>query len=709
MKKLVVYRELPEPLLASLRQRFDVTYFENIDAGNYAAFAAAVVDAHGLLGSNVTIDRALLEPARALEAVSTISVGYDNFDVDFLTERGIVLAHTPDVLNETTADTVFALILASARRLVELAEFVKAGEWTRSIGPAEYGVNVHSKTLGIIGMGRIGQAVARRARLGFGMTVLYHNRNSVPAAEAEFGARRLPLDDLLAQADFVCVMLPLNPATEKLIGAREFALMKPSAIFINAARGRVIDEAALIEALRNGTIHAAGLDVFEREPLPADSPLPAMKNVVALPHIGSATHETRYDMSRMAVDNIVAALDGKPQNVVNRVVAGALALAFGAVAVMQPSAPAVAADLIVSANDAKYVRVEGKDTYPESVGRDTLTLIDASSSPPRVQATIEVQHTLAGPPQAVAITPNGRLAIVSAPNRYDRAEQKVVLENFLQVVDLAASPPRVIEKIDVGSHPQGLAINRDGTLLLAATVAGTVAVLGIDTSKVSLREQLKISDRRLAGVSFTHDGRAALVALRDEQGVVVLDVNDGKVTTARDRVSTGVGPYAVDVSSDGRWAVVGNVGLAGLANPGRLYADADTFTLIDVSRRPFRAVQHVTVPAVPEGVALSPDGRWIAVQAMDGSNLPTDNSGRKPRGRVLLFEIRNGEAVRTANLPGGEAGQGIVFSADSKTILVQFNVEKQIAVYAVNGGTLKDTGQRIPVSGGPASLRSMPR
>ena len=261
----------------------------------------------------------------------------------------------------------------------------------------------------------------------------------------------------------------------------------------------------------------------------------------------------------------------------------------------------------------------------------------------------------------------------------------------------------------IGAHPQGLAINLDGTLLLAATLDGTVAVLGIDGNKVSLKDELKVADRRLAGVSFTHDGTAALVALRDEQGLVVLDVVDGNVSTTRDRVSTGVGPYSVDVSGDGKWAVVGNVGIAGLPNPGRLYADADTVTLVDMSRRPFRAVQHITVPSLPEGVAISPDGRWIAVQSMAGSNLPPDNPGRNPRGRVLLFEIRNGEAVRTADLPGGEAAQGIVFSADSKTILVQFNVEKQIAVYAVNGGALQDTGERISIAGGPTSLRSMPR
>jgi DNA-binding beta-propeller fold protein YncE len=375
----------------------------------------------------------------------------------------------------------------------------------------------------------------------------------------------------------------------------------------------------------------------------------------------------------------------------------------------QATTAAVAADLIVSGNDAKYVRVAGKDTFPDGVGSDTLTLIDASAVPPRVLATVDVQHSIAGPPQGVAITPDGHLAIVSSPNRYNYDEHKAVLETFLQIVDLAASPPRVIDKVDIGAHPQGLAINRDGTLLLATTLDGTVAVLAIDGNKVTLKDQLKISDGRLAGVSFTHDGSAALVALRDQQGLLVLDVNAGNVSTARDRVTSGVGPYAVDVSSDGKWAVVGNVGLAGLVNPGRLYADANTVTLIDVSRRPFRAVQHITVPALPEGIAISPNGRWIAVQVMNGSNLPPDNPGHQPLGRVVLFEIRDGEAVKKADLPGGEAAQGIVFSADSKTILVQFNVEKQIAVYAVNDGALQDTGQRIPLSGGPVSLRSTPR
>ena len=317
MKRLVIYKKLAQPLLELLRQRFDVVYFEGIDASNHEAFATAVRGAHGLLGGNVTIDRALLEQAQLLEAIATISVGFDNFDVDYLSARGILLSNTPHVLTETTADTIFALILASARRVVELAEFVRAGKWTSSIGPRLYGVNVHSKTLGILGMGRIGQAVARRARLGFGMSIVYYSRHPVEEAEAQLDARRLSLDELLTQSDFVCLTLPLTADTKKLIGARELGLMKPSAILINASRGAVVDEAALIEALGSGVIHAAGLDVFEHEPLPADSPLLAMSNVVALPHIGSATHETRDAMENLAVENIIAALEGRPQNVVN--------------------------------------------------------------------------------------------------------------------------------------------------------------------------------------------------------------------------------------------------------------------------------------------------------------------------------------------------------------------------------------------------------
>jgi len=384
-------------------------------------------------------------------------------------------------------------------------------------------------------------------------------------------------------------------------------------------------------------------------------------------------------------------------------------MAIVAILAIQGISPVIGADLIVSANDAKFVREGGVGGYPEGVGPDTLTVIDASVFPPKVVETVEVHHTLSGPPQEVAITPDGQLAIVSAPTFYDHAEQALIMENYLQIVDLTLSPARIIERIDIGAHPQAVAINPDGDLMLATTVEGTVAVLEIDGSTVTLKDQIRISDGRLSGVSFTHDGSAALVGLRDEQGVVVLNIDHGEVTTEFDRITTGVAPYAIDVSSDGQWAVVGNAGLAGLGASGQLYADADTFTLVDVSSRPFRAVQHVTVPSIPEGVTISPDGRWIAVQSMNGSGLPPGAEGYNPVGSVLLYEIQNGETVKTAELPSGEASQGIIFTADSNYLLVQLFTEQEIAVYAINGGALEDTGERIPVAGGPASIRSMPR
>ena len=235
-----------------------------------------------------------------------------------------------------------------------------------------------------------------------------------------------------------------------------------------------------------------------------------------------------------------------------------------------------------------------------------------------------------------------------------------------------------------------------------------MVVLEIDGNSVALVDEIKISDGRLSGISFTHDGSTALVGLRDVQGAVVLNIVDGVVSTEFDRITTGIAPYAIDVSSDGKWAVIGNVGLAGLGASGH-HADADSFTLVDTSRKPYRAVQHVTVPSIPEAVTISPDGRWIAVQTMNGSSLPYDADGYNPVGTVLLYEIQEGQAVKTAELPNGEASQGIVFTADSKYLLVQFSTEQEIAVFAVNNGDMEDTGERISVPGGPVSIRSMPR
>jgi len=213
-----------------------------------------------------------------------------------------------------------------------------------------------------------------------------------------------------------------------------------------------------------------------------------------------------------------------------------------------------------------------------------------------------------------------------------------------------------------------------------------------------------VGEKRLSGISFTHDGKAAIVALRDENGAAVLSVDGGKVTLTKERLSTGVNPYAVDVSSDGRWAVIGSTGIGG-----RIVDDADVVTLVDVSKRPFRSVQQISVPSTPEGVAISPDGRWIVVQSMAGTNLLATDPGRQNVGKLTLYEIKDGWASKVNEVPGGEAAQGVVFSQDGRQVLLQMDVERALGVYAIKDGKLVDTGTRIALAAGPVSIRSMPR
>jgi gluconate 2-dehydrogenase len=228
-----------------------------------------------------------------------------------------MLTNTPDVLTESTADLGFSLIMSSARRVAELDAYTKAGNWKRSIEAPHFGTDVYGKTLGIVGMGNIGAAVARRGRLGFNMPVLYSGNSRKTAIEQELGAQFRTLDQLLAESDFVCLVVPLSEKTKHMISTRELSLMKKSAILVNIARGPIVDEPALIKALQDGTIRGAGLDVYEKEPL-SESPLFALSNAVTLPHIGSATDETRQAMADRAYANLRAALLGdKPQDLVN--------------------------------------------------------------------------------------------------------------------------------------------------------------------------------------------------------------------------------------------------------------------------------------------------------------------------------------------------------------------------------------------------------
>ncbi|KAB8312807.1 glyoxylate/hydroxypyruvate reductase GhrB [Erwinia endophytica] len=315
---VVLYKKLPEDLRSRLDEHFVVTEINGLTPETVSQHADAFLQAEGMIGSGGKIDAAFLAKAPRLRAASSVSVGVDHFDIAALNERGVLLMHTPTALTETVADTLMTLVLASARRVVELTEYVKEGKWQGSIDEEWFGIDVHHKKMGILGMGRIGMALAQRAHLGFNMPVLYNARKHHEEAEQRFNAQYCSLDTLLQQSDFLCVILPLTAETHHLIGREQLAKMKPSAMLINAGRGPVIDEEALIEALKAGTIQAAGLDVFEKEPLPADSPLLKMPNVVTLPHVGSATHETRYNMAKDAVDNLIAALSGKVEkNCVN--------------------------------------------------------------------------------------------------------------------------------------------------------------------------------------------------------------------------------------------------------------------------------------------------------------------------------------------------------------------------------------------------------
>ncbi|EPM64124.1 D-isomer specific 2-hydroxyacid dehydrogenase family protein [Pseudomonas syringae pv. actinidiae ICMP 19073] len=318
MKKTVLAFSRVSPEMAErLAQDFNVIVPNPKQGDINAQFEEALPHSHGLIGAGRKLGREQLQNATQLEVVSSISVGYDNYDVGYLSERGILLTNTPDVLTESTADLGFSLIMSSARRVAELDAYTKAGQWTRSIEAPHFGTDVHGKTLGIVGMGNIGAAIARRGRLGFNMPILYSGNSRKSELEQELGAQFRSLDQLLAEADFVCLVVPLSEKTRHLIGRRELSLMKPGAILVNIARGPIVDEPALIEALQNGTIRGAGLDVYEKEPL-SESPLFQLKNAVTMPHVGSATTETRQAMADRAYNNLRSALLGeRPQDLVN--------------------------------------------------------------------------------------------------------------------------------------------------------------------------------------------------------------------------------------------------------------------------------------------------------------------------------------------------------------------------------------------------------
>ena len=319
MRKILITRAVFPEVVAALAERFEVEHNAEDRPWPPGELARRLAGKAGAMATVMDkFDEPLLAQCPELKVIANIAVGYNNIDVPACTRRGIRVTNTPGVLDDTTADLTWSLLMAAARRIAEADAYVRRGDWNIAFGVQYFlGQDIHHATLGIIGMGRIGQAIARRAS-GFDMKVLYNNRSRLPQAdEARLGATRVERDELLAWSDFVVVMAPYSPATHHLIGAAEIAKMKPTAILVNSARGGVVDDAALVEALKERRIAGAGLDVFEGEPglHPEFAKFP---NVVLTPHIGSASRATRIIMCNTAAANMAAVLEGKePSNPVN--------------------------------------------------------------------------------------------------------------------------------------------------------------------------------------------------------------------------------------------------------------------------------------------------------------------------------------------------------------------------------------------------------
>src|SRR6058998_2272513 len=311
-KSVFISSTLPREAVGLIPRDFTLDYNNSEVPLSKAELVSRLKGKDGLICHIIsTIDEEVLASAPTLKVVANVAVGYNNIDVAAARRRGVVVTNTPDVLTETTADFAWALLMASARRVLDADRFVRAGQWQRWQWDLLWGADLHGKTLGVVGFGRIGRAVARRA-LGFNMRVLYQDALRADAAvERELRATRMDLEPLLAEADFVSLHTPLLPETRHLMNERTLRIMKKSAVLVNAARGPVVDEAALVRALKEGWIAAAGLDVFEEEPKVHPGLLP-LKNVVLAPHIASASFDTRLAMATLAVRNCLAVLDGKP-------------------------------------------------------------------------------------------------------------------------------------------------------------------------------------------------------------------------------------------------------------------------------------------------------------------------------------------------------------------------------------------------------------
>ncbi|OTG60745.1 bifunctional glyoxylate/hydroxypyruvate reductase B [Acinetobacter sp. ANC 3903] len=316
-QKVVVFSQLDQDILQRLQQQYHVVMINPKLGDINAQLLEQVKDADAMIGAGRLLNASNLATAQQLKIISSVSVGYDNYDMAYLNQKKIWLSNTPHVLTETTADLAFSLMLSAARKVPVLDQWTKQGNWQRTVGMMQFGQDIFSKNLGIIGLGNIGAAIARRGFYGFNMNILYHNRREKLELAQPLNARYCALDELLQQSDFVVLAVDLNAESKALMGQHEFDQMQSHAVFVNIARGSVVDEQALIATLKAGKIFAAGLDVYAKEPL-QESELFALENVVTLPHVGSATAETRKKMAELAYRNLVDALEGRtPAYVLN--------------------------------------------------------------------------------------------------------------------------------------------------------------------------------------------------------------------------------------------------------------------------------------------------------------------------------------------------------------------------------------------------------
>jgi DNA-binding beta-propeller fold protein YncE len=366
--------------------------------------------------------------------------------------------------------------------------------------------------------------------------------------------------------------------------------------------------------------------------------------------------------------------------------------------------PVAHGQLLLSTNDNKVTLVNGVTTVVKNAPPDTLTIIDIKSWPPKVVAELDVPGSVVGPPFSVALAPDESLALVTANEKLDPSDPtKRIANDTMSVVDLKASPPRIIATLETGKNPAGVSITRQGTLALVANRGeGSVSLYTIQGKTVTPAGKVAIADDKsgTSHAAISPDGKLALVSRDGDDRISVLSIDGAKVEYTKRDLAAGLRPYGIDIASNGAFAAVANIGRGG--------GDADTVSLIDLKAKPPRVVSTVTVGQTPEGIKISPDGTIVAVVVMNGSNKPKDSPFFADAGKLVLLRVSGTDLSRFAEAPIGHWSQGAAFSPDGTRVFVGNMVEQDIQVFSLDGGTLRDTGVRIAVKGGPGGRRTPP-